>query len=107
MNIEKRKLSKESAFYFLTSIGKYTGESATPVEAFLEEIERIDIKSTEFHFNRDDFEKWLAETIGDKKLAEQIEKLHDQKLTGEKLRDQLHSVISKRYEKLYKFSGRS
>jgi hypothetical protein len=73
----------------------------------LEEIERIDIKSIEFHFNRDDFEKWLAETIGDKKISGQIEKLHDQKLTGEKLRDQLRSVISKRYEKLYKFSGRS
>jgi benzoyl-CoA reductase/2-hydroxyglutaryl-CoA dehydratase subunit BcrC/BadD/HgdB len=107
MNDEKMRLSKEKAFYFFTSIGNYTGESAASMADFLEKIMHIDIKSIEFHFHRGDFEKWLAETIGDKKLAEQIEKLHDQKLTGEKLRDQLHNVISKRYEKLYKFSGRS
>jgi len=98
MNIKKRKLSKESTFYFLTSIGKYTSESATPVEDFLEEIERIDIKSIEFHFHRDDFEKGLTETTEDKELGEQIKKLHNQNLTGEKLRAQLHHVISKRYE---------
>jgi len=96
----RRTLSKENVFYFFTSIGNYTGESATSLEEFLNKIEHIDIKSIEFHFHRGDFEKWVAETIGDKKLSEQIGKLHDQKLTGEKLRDQLHNVISKSHEKV-------
>jgi len=95
VNVENKKLSKESAFYFFTSIGNYTGESATSIEDFLEKIEHIDIKSIDFHFHRSDFEKWVAETIGDKELAEQIKKLQDQNLTGEKLRNQLHLIISK------------
>jgi len=98
MNVENKKLSKESAFYFFTSIGNYTGESATSIEDFLKKIECIDVKSIEFHCRRGDFEKWVAETIGDKELAEQIRKLKDQNLTGENLRYRLHQIISKRYE---------
>jgi len=95
MNVENKKPSKENAFYFFISIGNYTGESATSIEDFLKKIESIDIKSIEFHFHRGDFEKWVAETIGDKELAERIKKLQDQNLTGEKLRNQLHLIISK------------
>jgi hypothetical protein len=95
MNVKNKELPKQSAFYFFTSIGNYTGESATSIEEFLKKIEHIDIKSIEFHFYRSDFEKWVAETIGDKELAEQIKKLQDQNLTGEKLRNQLHLIISK------------
>jgi hypothetical protein len=98
MNVENKKLSKESAFYFFTSIGNYTGESATSIEDFLKKIEHIDIKSIEFHCHRGDFQKWVAETIGDKELAEQIKKLQDQNFAGEKLRNQLYQIISKRYE---------
>ena len=95
MNIENKKPLKESAFYFFTSIGNYTGGSATSMEDFLKKIEQVDIKSIEFHFHRGDFEKWVAETIGDKELAEQIKKVQDQNLMGKKLRNQLHLIISK------------
>jgi len=98
MNVKNKELSKEKAFYFFTAIGNYTGESATSIEDFLKKIEHIDIKSIEFHFYRGDFEKWMAEIIGDKELVEQIKKLKDQNLTGGKLRNQLHSIISKRCE---------
>jgi len=98
MNMKNKELSKEKAFYFFTAIGNYTGESATSIEDFLKKIEHIDIKSIEFHVYRDDFEKWTAEIIGDKELAEQIKKLKHQNITGEKLRNQLHSIISKRCE---------
>jgi len=98
MNVKNKELSKEKAFYFFTAIGNYTGESATSIEDFLKKIEHIDIKSIEFHFYRGDFEKWMAEIIGDKELVDQIKKLKDQNLTGGKLRNQLHSIISKRCE---------
>jgi hypothetical protein len=97
-NIKNKELSKEKAFYFFTSIGNYTGESATSLGDFLKKIEYIDVKSIEFHFHRGDFEKWVAEIIGDKELAEQIKKLKHQNITGEKLRNQLHLIISKRCE---------
>ena len=95
MSVGNKKLSKESAFYFFTSIGNYTGESATSIEDFLKKIEHIDIKSIEFHCHRGDFQKWVAETIGDKELAEQIKKLQDQNFAGEKLRSQLHLLVRK------------
>jgi hypothetical protein len=98
MSVKNKELSKEKAFYFFTAIGNYTGESAASIEDFLEKIVRVDIKSIEFHFYRGDFEKWIAEIIEDKELAEQIKKLKDQNLTGEKLRNRLYQIISKRYE---------
>jgi hypothetical protein len=95
MNVENKKPLKESAFYFFTSIGNYTGESAVSIEDFLRKIEQVDIKSIEFHFHRGDFEKWVAETIRDKELWEQIRKLHGQNLTGEELRSQLHMLVGR------------
>ncbi|MGQ9551206.1 MAG: DUF5752 family protein [Candidatus Bathycorpusculaceae bacterium] len=96
MNPKNKELSKAKAFYFFTSIGNYTGESATSIEDFLEKIGHIDIKSIEFHFYRGDFEKWMAEVVEDRELAEQIKKLQDLNLTGEKLRDKLRLIMSKR-----------
>ena len=98
MNVENKKPSKESAFYFFTSIGNYTGECATSMEDFLEKIDYIDIKSIEFHCNRGDFQKWVTGTIGDKELVEQIKKLQDKNLTGEKLRNQLHLLLRESIE---------
>jgi len=97
-----RKLSKENAFFFFTSIGNYTGEIAASLEEFLEEIREIDIRSLEFHLHRGDFEKWIAETLGDKELAEEIKNLQDLRPAGDALRNQLVLIVSKRHEKLLK-----
>ncbi len=95
-----RKLPREKAFYFFTSIGNYTGESAASLEEFIEKIKEVNAKSLEFHLHRGDFEKWIAETLEDKELAEEIRNLQNLNLTGDILRGQLYFVISKRYEKL-------
>jgi hypothetical protein len=95
-----RKLSKENAFYFFTSVGNYTGESASSSEAFLERIEETDLKSLQFHLYRGDFEKWIAEALEDKELAEEIRNLQSLKPAGDTLRNQLVLIVSKRYEKL-------
>lgn len=95
-----RKLPKENAFYFFTSVGNYTGESASSFEAFLERIEETDIRSLHFHLYRGDFEKWMAETLEDNELAEEIRNLQNLKLVGDTLRNQLVLIVSKRYEKL-------
>jgi len=94
------KLPREKAFYFFTSIGNYTGESAASLEEFLEKIRGISIKSLEFHLYREDFEKWIAQTLEDKELAQEIQNLRSMNLTGDNLRDQLYLTVSKRYEKL-------
>jgi len=60
-----RKLSRENAFYFFTSIGNYTGENATSLEEFVNKVREVNLKSLEFHLYRGDFEKWVAEVLED------------------------------------------
>jgi len=95
-----RKLSREEAFYFFISIGNYMGESAASLEEFVKKIGEVDTKSLEFHLCRGDFEKWVAEVLGDEKLAEQVKGLRNLGLTGDALRVQLYGVVLKRCEEL-------
>lgn len=100
-----RKLPRENAFYFFTSIGNYTGESAASLEEFVKKILEVNVKSLEFHLYRGDFQKWIEEVLEDKILANEIKKLQQTKLIGNDLRDNLYLIISKRYDKLKGFSS--
>ena len=95
-----RKVPRENAFYFFTSIGNYTGENAASLEEFVKKIKEVDAKSLEFHLYRGDLEKWVEETLEDKELAEKIRSLKSLSPTGSSLRNQLYLIVSKRYEVL-------
>jgi hypothetical protein len=95
-----RKLPKEQAFYFCTSVGDYTGESAASFEEFLGRIREVDIKSLEFHLCRGDFERWISETLEDEELADEVLSLRDIMPTRDVLRKRLVTLVSKRREKL-------
>lgn len=90
------KVSREKAFYFFTSIGNYTGESASSLEEFLEKAGRINVKSLEFHLQREDFERWFSHVLHDEKLAEEAAELRRRGLAGEDLRRELCMIVSKR-----------
>ena len=100
-----RNLPKEEAFYFFTSIGAYTGHSATSLDEFLEKIKDVSVKSLEFHLYREDFERWIAQTLGDIKLAEEIKGLRDTKVVGNAVRDRLYFLVSRRLKKLKSVSS--
>ena len=95
-----RKLSREEAFYFFTSIGNYTGESAASLEEFVKKIKELDTRSLEFHLYRGDFEEGVIKVLGDERLAEEIGNVRSLSLTGDALRSELYGVVSKRYEEL-------
>jgi hypothetical protein len=95
-----RKLPRENAFYFFTSIGNYTGANAASLEEFIEKIKEVNIKSLEFHLYRGDFQKWADKTLEDRELAEKIGSLQTLKPVGNTLRDQLYFIASKRFEEL-------
>lgn len=80
---------KDNHFYFFTSIGNFTGESASSLEEFVEQIKAIDGVSLEFHLLRDDFERWIVDILGYKKLALRLRRLKKRDLQGEELRTQL------------------
>lgn len=100
-----KTLPREKAFYFFTSIGNYTGESAASLKEFMEKINAVNVKSLEFHLSRGDFEKWITEILEDKGLAEDIAKLQKASLTGDLLRSQLRALVSKRYQQIVGFTG--
>jgi len=101
MNLKILKnVPREKAFYFFTSIGNYTGESATSLKEFMEKINEVNAKSLEFHLYRGDFEKWVTEVLEDKELAEEIRKLQKISLTGDVLRSRLYTTVSKHYKNL-------
>jgi len=101
-----RKLSQKEAFYFFTSIGNFTGRSATSLKDFLKEIREVEARSLEFHLQRGDFERWMVDVLGDEKLAGEVEKLGNRKLTGEALRESLCSLVSRRCRDLTRKAAR-
>ena len=92
-----RTLPREKAFYFFTSIGNYTGESASSIKEFIDKINQVNTKSLEFHFYRRDFERWTAEVLEDETLAKNIEVLRRLSLAGDRLKSELHQILTKRY----------
>jgi hypothetical protein len=95
-----RRLPREQAFHFFTSVGNYTGDSAASFEEFLQRIKEVDIKSLDFHLCRGDFEKWICEALEDKELADEVLSLRDIMPTRDVLRKRLVTIVLKRREKL-------
>ena len=86
-------------FHFFTSVGIYTGETAISLEHFSREIQTIPLESIEFHIKRGDFQKWIAGTLGDDELAEEIGCV-EENLSGEPLRKRILKVINARITEL-------
>ena len=95
-----RMVPREKAFYFFTSIGNYTGVSASSLREFIEKMNEVNVKSLEFHLNRGDFEKWINEVLEDADLAGEIKRLQKLNLTGDALRNQLYLTVSRRFKRL-------
>jgi len=95
-----RTLSRKNAFYFFTSVGNYTGQSAMSLEEFANKIREVETTSLEFHLYRGDFEKWTAEVLEDSELTEKISELKNLEPVRSALWDQLYLIVSKRFEEL-------
>jgi alpha-amylase len=95
-----RTVPREKTFYFFTSIGNYTGESASSLKEFMEKINEVNAKSLEFHLNRGDFEKWISEVLEDGELAGEFKRLQKINPAGDALRNQLYSIVSRRLKRL-------
>jgi hypothetical protein len=79
--------------------GHYTGETATSVCSFLRDLGSVDIQSIKFHFERDDFQKWIRNIIKDEELASRIDKL-GKKLSEDSLQPKLTDIVQKRISEL-------
>ena len=86
-------------FHFFMTDGHYSGETATSLCIFLKDMERVDIQSIRFHFERGDFEKWIGATLSDDDLARRVTQIV-KNLSDEKLRKALVDVVQKRISEL-------
>jgi hypothetical protein len=89
----------ENGFHFFTALETYTGITATSTVEFRERVDIIPIQSVMFHFDRQDFQKWFKNTIGDEELAKKISQI-DAKLQDENLRKELSKVVQSRISEL-------
>jgi hypothetical protein len=106
--IEKRKnlnllntVSFENGFHFFTELGKNTGITASSTVEFAEKLQIIPIQSVTFHFQRQDFQKWLKNTIGDEELARRIDQINAW-VHEENLRKELSKTVQNRITELMK-----
>jgi hypothetical protein len=95
-----RIVPREKAFYFFTSIGNYTGQSAASLKEFKERTGDVNVKSLEFHLYRGDFEKWIVEVLQDEDLAHEFRRIKKFNLSGDALRNQLQLTISRHLKRL-------
>lgn len=95
-------LPYEKGFYFYTGLGKYTGITATSLYEFAGKLQTIPVESISFHFQRDDFQKWLRNTIGEDELATRIDQLKKWPSwsSDENLRKELVKTVQKRLSEL-------
>ena len=89
---------KEEAFYFFTGVGNFTGKLASSLTDFRDQLKTINIESVNFHYSRQDFEKWIKETLGDAELAKQISGIKG--LKGEALRGEILRKVDMRIKEL-------
>jgi hypothetical protein len=67
-----RTVRDQEVFYFYEAVGKPTGEIAKNLSDFLEKVKSVKPESVMFHLERRDFQNWIAKTLGDSELAEQL-----------------------------------
>jgi alpha-amylase len=83
-------------FYTGTSERYYAGTMAWSLKGFIRAIQRVSLKSLQFHNSRGDFEKWVEKSLQDKTLVSQLRKERLSKLDGEELRKAIIKIMQER-----------
>jgi predicted heme/steroid binding protein len=94
----------ENGFHFFEDVGKYSAETAISLFSFYEELRTIGFSSVRFHFQRRDFQNWIRETLGDKELADGIDKINAN-LSDQNLKEALLKIVLTRFVELQTLSN--
>jgi len=91
----------DKAFHFYTAMHQYTGVLANSLTDFCDKIQKVNIKSVEFHISRKDFDHWFV-SLGDIELAKRIDVIRNMNLHGEDLRKKIYEAAKLRQDELKK-----
>lgn len=97
-------LPGDQGFHFYTGVHQYTHEIAHSLAEFVEKLQKINVKSVEFHVPRKDFEQWVH-SLGDVELAKRIGLIRDLDLHGEDLRTRIYEAAKHRLDELKRVHG--
>ena len=86
----------EKSFQFYTELGKNTGITAGSTIEFAEKLQIVPIQSVTFHFQRQDFQRWFRNVIGDEELAKRIDQINVWTHDDENLRKKLSETVQNR-----------
>jgi len=89
----------DRAFHFYTGMHQYLGVHANSLSDFCDKVEKVNVKSVEFHVSRRDFENWFK-SLGDAELAKRMSVIHSMNLHGDDLRKKVHEATKLRLEEL-------
>jgi len=89
----------DKAFHFYTGMHQYSGVHANSLSDFCDKVEKVSVKSVEFHVSRRDFENWF-QSLGDSELAKKMSVIHKMNLHGEDLKQKVHEAAKLRLEEL-------
>jgi len=98
------KVPSDKAFHFYTGMHQYTHVIAHNLAEFVDKLEKVDVKSVEFHVPRKDFENW-AQSLGDMELAKRLALTRNMRLHGEDLRARIYETAKHRLEELKRIHG--
>jgi len=97
-------VSADKAFHFYTGMHQYTHVIAHSLAEFVDKLQKIDVKSVEFHVPRKDIEHWV-QSLGDVELAKKLGVIRNLHLRGEDLRTRVYETAKHRLEELKRIHG--
>jgi hypothetical protein len=77
-----------------------TAKYADSLQDFRERLLEVDPQSVAFHLEREDFQNWLREVIGDQDLASDLSRLKGAGLQPEELRSRVYEAVKSRCDEL-------
>ena len=86
----------EKSFQFYIELGRNTGITASNTIEFAEKLQIVPIQSVTFHFQRQDFQRWFINVIGDEEIAKRIDQINVWTHDDEKLRKKLSETVQNR-----------
>ena len=89
----------DKAFHFYSGMHQYEHVVAHNLAEFVDSLEKIDVKSVEFHLLRKDFENWI-QGLGDVELARRLCLIRSSSVQGEDLRTRVYEAAKHRLQEL-------
>ncbi len=101
-----RRLPTDKGFTFFYEFARPSSLTTCDLFEFAQTLGTVPVQSLQYHLERADFERWVSQVLGDKKLAERIASIGGEELDGEKLRKKLTSVVDGRAKQLKELAAK-